>query len=66
MEKFKAGISDSPQIRELMKDPMFNETLFEAELSAWQSLKLVVRNFLGDHRSVEHEKEIEELLKSFC
>ena len=47
MEKLKAGIFDSSQIRELMKDPMFDETLVEAKLSAWQSLKLVVTNFLG-------------------
>ena len=45
---------------------MFDEALSEAELSAWQSLKLVILNFLRNHWSVEYEKEIEELLKSFC
>ena len=34
MEKPKAGIFDVPQIRELMKDPMFDEALSEHELSA--------------------------------
>ena len=29
----KHGIFDSPQIRELMKDPTFDEALSEAELS---------------------------------
>ena len=33
-EKLKAGIFDGPQIKELMKDPMFDEALSEAELSA--------------------------------
>ena len=33
MEKFKAGIFDSPQIRELMKDPMLDEALSEVKLS---------------------------------
>ena len=65
MEKLKAGIFDGPQIRELMKDPMFDESLSKAELSAWQSLEPVVTNFLGSHWSVEYEKEIEEILKSF-
>ena len=65
-EKLKVGIFDSPQIRELMKYPMFNETYSEDELSAWQSQKSVVTNFLGNLRSVEYEKEIAELLKSFC
>ena len=38
MEKLKAGIFDSPQIRELIKNSMFDEALSEAELSTWQSL----------------------------
>ena len=53
------------QVRELMKDPMFDEALSEAELSTWQSLKSVVINFRGNHQSIEYEKEIKELLKSF-
>ena len=49
-----------------MKQPMFDEALSKAKLSTWQSLKSVVRNFLGNHQSVEYKKEIEELLKRFC
>ena len=45
-EKFKAGIFDGPQIRELMKDSMFDDALSAAELSAWRSLKIVITNFL--------------------
>ena len=45
---------------------MFNEALSNAELFAWQSLKPVVTNFLGNHWSVEYKKEIEEPLKTFC
>ena len=48
-----------------MKDPLFDEVLSEAEVSAWQSLKSVVSYFLGNHWSAKYEKEIEELLKSF-
>ena len=66
IEKLKAGIFDGPQIREPMKDPMFDKALSKAELFAWQSLKLVVTNFLGNHQRMEYKKEIEELLKSFC
>ena len=62
MEKVKAGIFDGPQIRELTKDPIFDEALSEAELSAWQSLKSVVTNFLENHWNVEYEKKIEEFL----
>ena len=65
MEKLKASIFHGSQIRELMKDPMFDEALSEAKLSAWQSLKSLGSNFLGNHRSAEFEKEIEKPLKSF-
>ena len=66
VEKLKAGIFDGPQIRELMKDPMFDEALIKAKLSARQSLKLVVKDFLGKYLSAEYMKEIEGLPKSFC
>ena len=48
-----------------MKDPMFDKALSKAQLSAWQSLKSVVTNFLGNYQRAEYKKEIEELLKSF-
>ena len=64
MEKLKAGIFDNPQIRELMKDPMFDKARSKAELFAWKSLMSVVINFLENNWSVEYEKEIEELLKN--
>ena len=35
LEKLKAGIFDSPQIRELTKGPMFDKAPSKAELSAW-------------------------------
>ena len=65
MEKFKAGIFDGSQIREHIKDPMFDEALSEAELSTWLSLKSVVTNILRHHWRAEYEKEIEELQKSY-
>ena len=52
-EELKAGIFDGPQIRELMKDSMFDDALSAAELSAWRSLKSVITNFLGNNRSAE-------------
>ena len=51
MEKLKAGIVGGPQIRELIKDPMFDEALSEAELPTWLSMKSVVTNFLGNRNT---------------
>ena len=42
---------------------MFDEELSEAELSARQPVKSVIKNCLGYNRRVEYEKEIEELLQ---
>ena len=65
MEKIKADIFDGPHLGELMKDPMFDETLKQAEPSAWQSLKSVITNYRVNYWSAEYDEEIEELLKSF-
>ena len=62
---YTTGIFDGSQIKELMKFPIFDKTLSEAELFTSQLLKSVVKNFLGNHRSAEYEKEIEKLRKSF-
>ena len=48
-----------------MKDSMFDDALNAAEQSAWWSLKSVIRNFLGNNRSAEYEKEVDELLNSY-
>ena len=65
LENLKAGIFDGPQIRKLMKDSMFDDALSAAELSAWCSLKSVIKSFLGNNRSTEYEKGVDELLKNF-
>ncbi|KAF2344985.1 hypothetical protein FHG87_024259 [Trinorchestia longiramus] len=51
VKKIKAGIFESPQIRELIKDTIFDNALNPAELFAWLFLKPVIANFLGNHRS---------------
>ena len=65
-KKLKDGILDGPQIREFMKDPKLDEALSGVKLFTWQSLKSVVTDFLTNSLSAEYEKEIEELVKSFC
>ena len=65
MEKFKAGIFDGPQIRELIKNTSFDNALNPAELSVWLSLKSVIVNFLGNHRSSQYWKVVDELMENF-
>uniref|UniRef100_A0A6A7G1J7 Uncharacterized protein n=1 Tax=Hirondellea gigas TaxID=1518452 RepID=A0A6A7G1J7_9CRUS len=63
--KLKAGIFDGPQIRELMKDPKFDESMEDNERNAWLAFKSIVTNFLGNRRSPEYGRVVEELLQSF-
>ena len=47
MEKLKAGIFDGPQIRLLIRDPEFENSMNEVELEVWKAFVLAVKNFLG-------------------
>ena len=48
MEKLKAGIFDGPQIRQLIRDPEFEESMNTLELEAWNAFVLVIKNFVGN------------------
>ena len=63
--KLKAGIFDGPQIRELMKNSHFDESLEGEEINSWVAFKSIVTNFLGNRRSLEYEQFVEKLLHSF-
>ena len=64
-EKLKAGIFDGPQIRQLMCDDLFQESLKSHELKAWGAFKAVVKNFLGNYRSRNYKNLVEELVESY-
>ena len=51
MEKLKAGIFDGPQIRQLIRDPEFENSMNEVELEAWKAFVLVVKSFLGSNEA---------------
>ena len=47
LEKIKAGVFVELQIRELIVDIHFDNTLEEDEKTVWENFKSLVRNFLG-------------------
>jgi len=63
--KIKEGVFVGPQIRKVIKDPNFDETLDETELHAWKALKSVISNFLGNTRDPNYLKMVEDLLQAF-
>lgn len=48
--KLKAGIFASLEICKIMHDDTFRSKVYTLELAAWDSLVLVVQNFLESHR----------------
>ena len=65
MEKLKAGIFDGPQIRQLIRDPEFENSMNEAELEAWKAFVLVVKNFLGNNKPRNYARLVNNMLTAF-
>ena len=61
----KEGVFVGPQIREVLKDYGFEESLTSDEKEAWKAFVWVCKNFLGNHKSCEYENCIQKLLDSF-
>jgi len=56
IKKLKVGIFDGPQIRQLIRDPEFENSMKKVELDAWNAFVLVVQNFLGKTRPSTMQK----------
>ena len=63
--KLKAGVLNGPQIRRLVNDANFVESMTELEAGAWRSFVAVCKNFLGNHRSEDYVEQVETMLLSF-
>ena len=65
IEKQRAGIFDGPQIRQLIKDPDFVNSMNEAEKRAWSSFVLVVKRFLGNYKAGNYVELVNQMLEHF-
>jgi len=63
--KLKEGIFDEPEIRKLLLDTEFIQSMSAEEKNAWLSFKSVVENFLGNEKSPNYKKEIKKLLMNY-
>ena len=63
--KLKEGIFIGPQIRKLLDDTNFTDTLTRQELRAWTSFVSVVRGFLGNNKDANYEQLVNELLDAY-
>lgn len=64
LDKLKAGVFTGPQIRKLMCDPNFEDTMSQTEKQAWQSYKDVVKNFLGNSMSPAYKTIVNTMLEN--
>lgn len=56
---------DGPQIRKLIKDEHFTETMTEGQNNAWLAFKNIVKDVLGNKRAQNYIEIVQELLESF-
>lgn len=63
--KIKEGIFVGPNIRKLMKDENFDAQLNETERAAWNSFKIVCRDFLGNKKADNYTELVDTLLKCY-
>ena len=63
--KLTAGIFIGPEIRKLFADENFPKHLNTKKLEAWNTLKLVAENFLGNHRAENYIKIVENMIEPF-
>ncbi|UYV61239.1 hypothetical protein LAZ67_1004007 [Cordylochernes scorpioides] len=63
--KIKEGIFVAPQIRELLQDGNFQNGLNEVEAAAWNSIRIVCKNFLGSVKVENYLDIVNNLLLSY-
>ena len=63
--KIKEGILIGTQISELLQDKHVDEDLNETERNAWLSFKRICKDFLGNHKAVNYQKVVQDLLTSY-
>ena len=54
-----------PQIRALIRDGKFEDLISQIKKSAWKSFKSVVKNFLGNRKTLNYREIVGKLLESY-
>jgi hypothetical protein len=63
--KIREGIFDGPQIRKLMMDDNFTDTMTEIEEDAWIAFKEFVKKFLGNIKDPLYKETVRNMLDKF-
>ena len=63
--KLKEGVFTGPDIRKLLSDPLFPESMGDIEKEAWDSFKKVVQKFLGNTKDPEYRTIVQRMLTAY-
>jgi hypothetical protein len=63
--KIRDGIFDGPQIRKLMMDDSFTDTMTEIEEDAWNAFQEVVKKFLGNIKDSLYKEIVRNMVDTF-
>jgi len=63
--KLEVGVFVSLEVRKLMLNEDFDSRLNPLELVAWNALKSVVANFLGNHHHDQYADIVDRMLKPY-
>ena len=63
--KVEAGVFIGPQIRKIMADKRFENTLGSKESDAWVAFKSVVDNFLGNNKSPGYVRIVKRCIEAY-
>ena len=64
IKKLKSGIFDSPQIRTLINDCDFSNSISEKESCAWSAFVRAIKNVLENRKAVKYKGIVAKLLSS--
>jgi hypothetical protein len=54
----KDGVFEGPQMRQLIKDSTFTNSINDLELQAWDSFKDVITKFLGNFKDPQYKETV--------
>ena len=63
--KVNGGIFVGPQIRRMLASEKLEGQMTDLERNAWQSFRMIVEGFLGNHRRDDYELVVSNLIESY-
>jgi len=63
--KLKEGIFIGPQIRKLLTDSLFLQSMNDNKKEAWESFRDVLHNFLGNRKAKNYKEIVNRMLMAF-